>query len=245
MFITRIIIGILISISCITSYAFNFTNKTPKLLALGDSITDGNGSISYRYQLKKLAEQSQSVHFDYIGTQTGHQRDDFSNSQHEGWIGRTSTDIILYENHSGTSQSLLEYSLSQEAPDIVLIHLGTNDLIETDSDHLDSTITEIIDTLKQGISMIRDSNPNAIILLAKIMPLYYSTSAYQRVSPFNEAIQQLGDSLNTNQSPITIVDQFSDINHSDLSDGVHPTSEGESKMAQRWFTALEPFFYKR
>jgi lysophospholipase L1-like esterase len=244
MFITRITIGLLIAISCTASYAFDFTNYTPKLLALGDSITEGNGSKSYRCHLKELAEQSSNVHFDYIGSRSGPECNDSGDYEHEGWGGRTAPEVIWNEKHSGSNQSLLEYSLAQETPDIVLIHLGTNDLIQTNSNNLNSTITEAIDAISDGISMIRDNNPDAIILLAKILPLYYSNSAHQRVPPFNDAILQLGDSLNTTNSPVIIVDQYSGITSSNLYDGVHPTPAGENKMAQKWFDALKPFFKK-
>ena len=65
------------------------------------------------------------------------------------------------------------------------------------------------------------------------------TSAADLVKMLNDAIPQLAKDLSTKESPIIIVDQFSDFDAAaDTYDGVHPNESGEKKMAQVWFDAI-------
>jgi acyl-CoA thioesterase I len=63
----------------------------------------------------------------------------------------------------------------------------------------------------------------------------------------NTQIEQLANQINTSESPVIVVDQFTDFDPrqgQDTYDGCHPSEAGENKMADRWFAALEKLLPK-
>jgi cellulase/cellobiase CelA1 len=79
------------------------------------------------------------------------------------------------------------------------------------------------------------------ILVAKIIPMNPSscTPCAQRVVDFNAAIPAWASGKTTAQSPITVVDQFTNFSTaSDTYDGVHPNAAGDQKMSDRWYPPL-------
>jgi lysophospholipase L1-like esterase len=120
-------------------------------------------------------------------------------------------------------------------PDIVMIHLGTNDIAQQQD--LKETVAE----LKQVITKLRSANPKVKVLVAQIIPLQGSEA---RCQEFNGQIQILARQITTQQSPVVVVDQFTGFRAEpgkDNYDGAHPNAIGEQKMAQRWLNALKPF----
>jgi lysophospholipase L1-like esterase len=197
-----------------------------RIMPLGDSITQANGNHnSYRRPLWfKLREAGYTVNF--VGSTRSHlfgnaPNPDFD-QDHEGhWGWRV--DEILREIETWTRAA---------KPDIVLIHLGTNDVLGGES--LDSTIEES----RQLITKMRQQNPRLKILLAQLIP---ASGAEPLIQRFNQRIVPLARSLNTSNSPIWVVDQFSGFDPTvgkDTYDGLHPTAVGEQKIADRWFEAL-------
>ncbi|MER3478307.1 MAG: cellulose-binding protein, partial [Leptolyngbya sp. ERB_1_2] len=122
-------------------------------------------------------------------------------------------------------------------PEIVLIHLGTNDILSGES--FDSTIVE----LRKIIQIMRQRNPRLKILIAQLIPSLNSEALTQQ---FNQQIAALARSTNTQESPLIVVDQFSGFNvQQDTYDGLHPNESGEQKMANRWFQTLEKVLSKK
>jgi lysophospholipase L1-like esterase len=117
-------------------------------------------------------------------------------------------------------------------PDIVLIHLGTNDINQQQSP--DSTIEE----LRQLIQTLRNNNPRVKTLIAQVIPC----GEEAKIRQFNRLVGDLAKEINTQESPVIAVEQFSGFNAAagfDTYDGCHPNESGEQKMADRWFTALK------
>jgi len=81
-------------------------------------------------------------------------------------------------------------------------------------------------------------NPNVKILLAQLIPaLGYESD----ISTLNSEIATLASNKNTGSSPVILVDQNSGFSAStDTYDGLHPNGTGDSKMADRWYSALAP-----
>jgi hypothetical protein len=204
----------------------NFFGQTPKILPLGDSITSGDYThISYRRDLWFLFDNA-GLTVDYVGSNFVNS---FSNASlldfdldHEGHYAWTT---------DGVNDELGQW-LQGYTPDIALIHLGTNDVDQG------QPVAGIIAELSTTISLLRADNPNMLILLAKIIPMRNVD-----VSSYNSAVATLALALDSEASPIVLVDHAENydpfiLNH----DKWHPNSAGEAEMAQRWFTALEPFF---
>lgn len=107
----------------------------------------------------------------------------------------------------------LQSVLASVRPDIVLVHLGTNDIGK-------STPGQIADSLDNLIAALRAQNPQMRVLIATLAS--WQTTA---------------------TSPVVAVDQGSAFAASaDTWDCIHPNDSGEAKMAARWHQALPRFW---
>jgi hypothetical protein len=214
-----------------------------KVMPLGDSITSGTGDYaSYRCVLyKSMVAKGYSVNFtgtsqgqwgilDYKDTPPPAYCNDFDwgNEGHSGWR----VDHILkgdLENNSWPGK--LSDWATLKMPDVVLVHLGTNDLGQGQS--VESTVSE----LGQVIDTLRAANPNVKILLAQIIP----GKDIPNVPALNAALPGLAANKWRKNSPVLIVDQYTgfDIATDTRSDGVHPNESGEQKMAAKWLAGYE------
>jgi acyl-CoA thioesterase I len=200
-----------------------------KIMPLGDSIIQGNKThVSYRRSLWKLI-QSQRYAVDFVGSlrtqQDGEAPVKDFDLDHEGHWGWRVDEILAQLD--GWAKAM--------KPDIVLIHLGTNDIAQQQD--LKETVAE----LKQVITKLRGVNPKVKVLMAQIIPLLGSEA---RCKEFNGQLQVLARQITTQESPVVVVDQFTGFRAEagkDTYDGAHPNRIGEQKMAQRWLSALKSF----
>lgn len=196
-----------------------------KIMPLGDSITQGvTNQNSYR-RLLWFDLLNAGYNVDFVGsirwTTEGitPPTPDFD-LDNEGYGGWTSQQIL--DNIDGIA--------TNNRPDIVLLHIGTNDL------NINKTPQSIIDNINRTIQKLRQSNPNVKVLLAQIIP----DGNPDRSPQLNSLIPTLASQISTSQSPVIVVDQYSDFNgSSDTLDTYHPNNTGELKMATRWFNALK------
>ena len=222
-------------------------DNTIKILPLGDSITHAEiNRASYRYFLwKKLIDAG--VNFDFVGSMNT-QLDTYSkgdtpqpdyngksfDKDHEGhfawevnhiWGGRN-------PNNNTGSGSLSEWMQSYDF-DIALVHLGTNDaFMGQDNNQTAFEIQAIIEKL-------REDNPNVVTLLAKVIPTAKGEREAASVEQLASLIPALADQMNTDESPVILVDMFAGFDVNELTyDGVHPNEKGEMEMAERWFNAI-------
>ncbi len=218
-----------------------------KILPLGDSITQAEvNRASYRYPLwKKLIDAD--IEFDFVGSMDSQlatyskgtpPQPDYKgrkfDQDHEGHFAWEANDIVNGRNpNNGTgSGSLSQWMLDYDF-DIALVHLGSNDAFYRQSN------PQVAAELKAVINTLREDNPNAIILLAKMIPTSRSKADKQAVEKLNEVIPSVVTQMNTSVSPVILVDQFSDFDaKTETYDGVHPNALGEERMAQRWFDAI-------
>lgn len=200
-----------------------------RIMPLGDSITEGWNDatrVSYRFWLwKKLQLGGYDV--DFVGTRTG-------------VFAGTPIYTDWDQNHQGTSGQLAEEMAAQVTgwanttdPDIALLHIGTNDLLQGQS--VSSTITDV----GQIIDNLRVANADVDIFLAQIIP---STINLTQITQFNAQIPNVVSAKNTAQSRVIMVDQFSGFDaNADCFDGIHPISRGERKMSNKWYSGLTAF----
>src|SRR5918992_3665234 len=206
------------------------------VLPLGDSITSGNSKhMTCRYPLwVKFIDSGfnyDGIYFDLVGSQ---------NSNHNGnrvWPDyRGHSFDYDHEGHPGWRAeqivAILPTWLKGYTPDIVLLHIGTNDVMANQSTL--STTNEI----EQIITVLRADNPKVIVLLAKIIP-NRDLILNQRIIELNQRIDSIAVSKSTVESPVVIVDQNLGFNVTeDTDDGVHPNRTGAEKIAQKWFEAI-------
>ena len=197
-----------------------------RIMPLGDSITSsGGGHASYRYWLwHKLLDAGYDVNF--VGGQYGVYRgqpsnDDFD-QDHEGHWGWRADSMV---------DRIYAWSLPAE-PDIVLIHLGTNDLLHGRS------VSSTMSALEQITNEIRRVNPEAKFLLAQIIPSTWG-GGLDLVPELNAHLEELAARLTRPASPVLLVNQYAEFDAAeDTWDGIHPNESGERKMAAIWFTTL-------
>jgi lysophospholipase L1-like esterase len=197
-----------------------------RIMPLGDSITAGPGC--WRALLWDHLQRTGFNNIDFVGTQPGGGCSVPFDGDSEGHGGFAATGIA--------DQNQLPAWLAATTPDIVLMHLGTNDMwggtIST------STILAAYSKL---VDQMRASNPAMKILVAQLIPMEPSgcVPCPTGVVALNNAIPGWAAGKTTAQSPITVVDQWTGFSAaSDTGDGVHPNDAGFQKMADRWYPAL-------
>lgn len=201
-----------------------------KILPLGNSITQSDDSHnSYRYNLwQKLNDEG--IDFDFVGNLQAHFGgprtfpDPTFDQDHEGHWGWFADEIA-----SNLSNWLMFYT-----PDIVLMHVGSNDAF------FNQSVASTRDDLEDIIDILRADNPNVIIFLAQLIPTTYaSPGGNNRINALNLEIPNIVADNNTMASPIYLVDQNTGFDPiTDTWDGIHPDASGEEKMAEKWFQAM-------
>jgi lysophospholipase L1-like esterase len=217
----------------------------PKVLPLGDSITDGDAHHdSYRRELWHLLRVA-GLNADFIGSRrlNGYFDDrpphaDFD-QDHEGHRGWTSGDIIAGPSGWDEQRGNLREWLKAYTPDIVLLHIGTGDVLNCTS------VAEIVRNVQNIVELIRRDNPRARIFVAQIIPvgdaaqLGFADTYCPGGRKLNESVRDLNTELAATLPQDMVVDLYREIDPgTDLEDGIHPNALGEQKLAQAWFTVL-------
>jgi lysophospholipase L1-like esterase len=197
-----------------------------KIMPLGDSITGSPGC--WRALLWNNLQNTGYTNINFVGTLNNSSACGIPfDGDNEGHGGYLATNIA--------NQNLLPGWLSATNPDIVMMHLGTNDVW---SNIAPSNILAAYTTL---VGQMRANNPHMKILVAQITPMNPSncSACAQRVINLNAAIPGWASSITTSQSPVIVVDQWTGYNDStDTIDGVHPNSSGNTKIAAKWYSPL-------
>ena len=198
---------------------------TVRVMPLGDSITGSPGC--WRALLWQRLQQAGHTEVDFVGTLPAQGCGFPYDGENEGHGGYLATNIA--------NQNLLPAWLAATDPDVVLMHLGTNDVWSNLSP---ATILAAFTTL---VTQMRAANPAMKILVAQILPMNPSNCAEcgQRVVAFNAAIPAWAAATSTAASPVTVVDQWTGFDPAtDTGDGVHPDDSGNQKISDRWYPAL-------
>ena len=228
------------------------TTKIPgtiRIMPLGDSIT---GSTCWRALLWQGLNQSGFTgRFNFVGsrntdagcTPTNYDRDN------EGHPGVLVTNFVNDADELTAGVQTMQSVLSPNPADIVLFHFATNDLWNNLAGNT------ILAAHSQVLAVLRAVNPKVVVLAAKLIPMdpintatcttCLCTDCGGRVVAFNALIPAWAASNSTAQSPILVVDQWTNFDATagaDTVDGVHPNASGSAKVANNWLSALTPFF---
>lgn len=125
--------------------------------------------------------------------------------------------------------------LSRTKPDIVMMHLGTNDVWSNRSPQ------EITTAFSKLVDQMRAAKSSMKVLVAKIIPMNPPNCADcgKRVVALGSAIETWAAGKTTTSSPITVVDVWTGFNTASMTgDGVHPNDAGNKKLANSWYPAL-------
>ncbi len=224
----------------IATGTLTFIVGTRRIMPLGDSITWGVDSVTpdsetgdliigpeaeyaigYRKKLYQLLSDA-GYAFDFVGGEHNGSAAGLPDTDHQGISGITSQEVA---NNIG-------YWLNDTPPDVILLHIGTNDH-DTDV----SAVNDILTTIDQWS---KDHHTNIQVLLARIIDARpFGQNAI--IQGFNHNLENL---VATHWPKVLPVDQFSaltypdDMSQNDVT-GLHPAQSGYDKMAQRWFETLQ------
>ncbi len=193
------------------------TSEPLRVMPLGDSITLGIGSetsSSYRTDLyRRLTAAGQAV--DLVGSQRDGVGPDTDHEGHSGWT----IDKI---------DERVEGWLADARPDVVLLHIGTNDM------RSDAKAVGAVGRLSQLIDRIRAARPSAHLVVAAITGAKKSAEQ-RRIDAYNRGVRAVVAAKAS--SRVLLADQ-SAVDSLDIRDNLHPNDFGYTKMAFTWFLAL-------
>ena len=213
-----------------------------QILPLGDSITDGfQITGGYRTQLYKRLTNSGAI-FSFLGSQTGNASPVLAaggQTHHEGHSGYRTDQI--YNNllgNDGTAGNNGGHWLdggngtgrSAISPNIVLLHIGTNDRTQGES------IPTMANKLAILLNMLATNQPTAKVFVASAIPRTDNATYEADQQVYNALIPGLVAAMGTN---FHFVDMHGVVPPTQLADGVHPTQAGYDAMGDAWFDALQ------
>ena len=214
--------------------------KPLKIMAIGDSITQGGKrdvkEYTYRLPLQMILHQ-QNIVFDFIGSRIEGLHNDATwpnvaegvpfDPDHDGYYGNKTADAVR--------KTIAAYDQAMP-PDIVLVHLGTND---QKYGNFSATVGE---PLRKLIRFLRNQNPKVVVLLGH---LNFNDS--EAANEIRQVVESVANDLNSEKSPVATVHHYrnwyANPNHpyTDTYDWAHPNLKGQEKMARKWWVAMQPY----
>jgi len=191
-----------------------------RIACLGDSITFGQGSADgngYRADLLQLLSGSNVL---FIGSQ---RNGEMSNNQNEGWSGYNIAGVTLKAPN-----------IYQGKPNVVLLHLGTNDMHIAGQD-----VAGAPQRLSALIDQIFNNCPDVTIIVASIIMSQSNDAAYTKIPTYNEAISALIATKIAAGAKLVHIDMQNILTSSDYVDSLHPNSKGYAKMANAWLSGIQ------
>lgn len=214
-----------------------------KIMPIGNSITydynqaDGSNPrpigvrISYRYKLYQLLTEA-GYTFDFVGSEDSG-NDYFQNEEMDdnaGFPGITDAGLASLlqtgiNPTNGLTVSQGPYLQTYDA-DIILLHIGTNDLDESPDD-----VEEILD-------VIRSYDSDVFIIVARIINRYKHASSLTTL--FNDNVEAMIAARGDERIVSVDMEDGAGIDYwYELDDEIHPNIYSYPKMAVVWFNAIE------
>jgi hypothetical protein len=206
-------------------------------MPLGDSITRGWYGSAYSWGYRKplyTLFTNAGYSFDFVGIKVD---GSFQDPNHEGRDGWQANEL-LNGRPSAPAEGKLADWLTADQPDIILLHIGTNDVTWNDINFND--VNKILDVI-DGYEV--SSGKHVTVFLALIINRRIDSSSSKRAqtTQFNSDVNNMALSRIANGDDIIIVDMESALNYNigvDMADEVHPNDAGYAKMAAVWYDAL-------
>ena len=190
-----------------------------KIMPLGDSITYGEGDPKrggYRTVLSTLLADDGFM-IDFVGSQRSGEEvlADADNEGHPGWRISNIREAIESEGWLETYQ-----------PDIILLHIGSNDLRYGNGLYAPDNLSALLDDILARL-------PNVRVIVAQIIPTRWGAEVSQRI--YTDAIPNVAASKG---SQVSVVDMREIMVKSDFMTLYHPNVSGYEKMAHAWESAI-------
>jgi hypothetical protein len=221
----------LISLVFLGSILADTAGAEIKIMPLGDSITRGYYGSTYAHGYRKpLYDKLMAAgySFDFVGSQSDGNFPDPHHEGYDGWhaAGGPNGNNILPNVYNW---------LTAHPADIVLLHIGTNDISYGVADANEvSAILDRIDDISTDIKVVL-----ALIINRRLDD---SNSLRQMTTQYNQDVNEMAQNRITAGDDIIIVNMENvldyNITGSDMYNLRHPNDNGYGKMANVWFNAL-------
>ena len=249
-----------------------------KILSLGDSITDGYWtSGAYRKYMYHDLEQM-GYNIDMVGPKGSNSNTFTYNGQtvsyddnNAGYSGYAIQEMTTKEHRSGILETIQgtwyngKNMISAYQPDIVLLQIGTNDILSNYNDGITDRLENLVNVILQDL----DADSTVFVSTIPDIDAYtradwlgsYGINAWgctqEEKDRLMETVTGCIDTYNTSIYNLVLKMQsegknvqFADINsvvdyQTDLHDGVHPNEAGYENMGNYWAGLLNDFFQSK
>lgn len=214
----------------------------PKILVVGDSISGGPGC--YKKYLDAKLKAAGVTDYDFVGEYT----DDCGGEVRHGAVSCTTTADYVKPTFTLSSAGCPageRMGMSQLArkylPDLVLLQLGVNDVWGGGQN-----VQTILANYTTLVEQARAHNPRVAVVVAQIHKIKTVGGCTEPKTPdptaraLVEAVPAWAQGASTTSSPILTADLWTNSLVAEADDCVHPNDAGAQRMADNWFTALEP-----
>ena len=246
-----------------------------KILSLGDSITDGYWtSGAYRKYMYHDLEQM-GYNIDMVGPKGGNSNTFTYNGQsvsyddnNAGYSGYAIQEMTTKEHRSGILETIQatwyngQNMIAAYQPDIVLLQIGTNDILSNYNDGITDRLENLVNVILQDL----DADSTVFVSTIPDIDAYtradwlgsYGINAWgstqEEKDQLMETVTGCIDTYNTSIYNLVLKMQsegknvqFADINsvvdyQTDLHDRVHPNEAGYENMGNYWAELLNDFF---
>ena len=234
-------------------------------MAIGDSITDGYGvDGSYRkFLYNGLAKNG--IKADMVGSKGGGMTAEYTDdktgesfSYDNDNTGYSGYAIQQYNGRNGILETLQSTKCLSENPDIVILQIGTNDIIDNHEldkagERLSGLISYILENIPKDsalfVTSIPDVDPNRSGVYDWFSNYRHSAdwqtqyddetaekSIHEAVKKYNSDVQKVVADIAKTDSRVHLADVNSAVTDvkSQLGDGVHPNNDGYKAMGDYW-----------
>ncbi len=195
-------------------------SRVQRVMPAGDSITYGSASgVNYRTELWRRLMLDPAVKPDFVGSVVIGNLPDQQNEGHPGW---------RIDQLAGSMNGFLD----TYRPDVVLLHIGTNDLNQNfDVANAPARLAALIDQITARV-------PQASVIVASIIPAA-DAAIESRIRTYNAAIPGLVQARANAGKKVSYLDMHAVLTTADLADALHPNDAGYLKMGVAWHGAMQ------
>ncbi len=264
------------SINTLNIYADDEPTEKINILTLGDSITDGYWTAGgYRkYLYHELDKMGYSDKIDMVGAKGSNNAEFTYNGEtvsyddnYSGYSGYAIQRMTSGEYREGILETIQgtyfeggKNMISAYNPDIVLLQIGTNDVLSGYNDgiteRLENLVNVILDDMNEPTDILYVSTiPDIDAIMRADWLGAYGINAWastdEEKQQLMKTVQGYIDSYNQSIYDMVVTMQregkqvkFADINSvvdykEDLYDGVHPNEQGYEKMGKYWASVID------
>ncbi len=216
-------------------------DRAIKVLSMGDSITKGSKSCSYRTPLVKMLQNYPAEFVGKQGKDSTHPSEcTQTNFEHEGRPGWRTIDW-LESAESGNNRAYGAAKLQKA--DIVLLHIGSNDINRGELpgiyDRGTGSGTETVGRISAMIDDILAGSPTATVYVADLIPWPADPIANANLDLLRLEINTMAEHRAAKGDNVTLVKVYEGFQPNMMqADKVHPNAAGDAYLAGKWLEAM-------